>query len=121
MKSLAVTLGCFFPRIMTFTDSGTRTRTSFVIQELKTSVVPMPNATHPTAPTSGVCELLLLDLELRGEIEQAQLLLFLRDDFVKERQMITEEENGGRMVDLGFPSDVVLAENRGHGGDIFVA
>ena len=39
-----------------FTDSGTFTRTSLVIQALKTSVVPMPNATQPIAPTCGVCE-----------------------------------------------------------------
>ena len=41
---------------MIFTDSGTLTRTSFVIQELNTSVVPMPKATQPIAPTCGVCE-----------------------------------------------------------------
>ena len=45
MKSLAVTLACFLPRTTTLTDSGTFTRTSLVIQELKTSVVPMPKAT----------------------------------------------------------------------------
>ncbi len=56
MKSLAVTFGCFLPRITIFTDSGTLTRTSFVIHELKTSVVPIPKATHPIAPTCGVCE-----------------------------------------------------------------
>src|SRR5437868_5638768 len=56
MKSLAVTLGRRLPRITTFTLSGTFTRTSFVIQELKTSVVPMPKAMQPIAPTCGVCE-----------------------------------------------------------------
>ena len=44
------------PRMITFTDSGTFTRTSLVIQELKTSVVPMPKAMQPTAPKCGVCE-----------------------------------------------------------------
>ena len=56
MKSLAVTFSRLLPRMMTFTDSGTFTRTSFVNHELKTSVVPMPKATHPMAPTCGVCE-----------------------------------------------------------------
>ena len=50
MKSFAVTLSRFLPRITTFTDSGTFTRTSLVNQELKTSVVPMPKATQPMAP-----------------------------------------------------------------------
>ena len=56
MKSLAVTFGLRLPRITTFTDSGTFTRTSFVIHELNTSVVPMPKAMQPMAPTCGVCE-----------------------------------------------------------------
>ena len=56
MKSFAVTFGCRLPRITILTDSGILTRTSFVIQELKTSVVPMPKAMHPIAPTCGVCE-----------------------------------------------------------------
>ncbi len=56
MKSFAVTFSRFLPRMMTFTDSGTFTRTSFVNHELKTSVVPMPKATQPIAPTCGVWE-----------------------------------------------------------------
>ena len=56
MKSFAVTFSRRLPRTMTFTDSGTFTRTSFVNHELKTSVVPMPKATQPTAPACGVCE-----------------------------------------------------------------
>src|SRR6266516_4242565 len=56
MKSLAVTLSGFLPRTTTFTVSGTVSRTSFVIQELKIAVVPTPNATQPTAPAWGVCE-----------------------------------------------------------------
>src|SRR5258705_104142 len=56
MKSLAVTWAGFVPRTTTFTVSGTVSRTSFVIQELKIAVVPTPNATHPTAPACGVWE-----------------------------------------------------------------
>ena len=40
----------------TFTVGGTFTLTSFVSHELKTSVVPMPNAAQPSAPECGVCE-----------------------------------------------------------------
>src|SRR5437879_13737585 len=56
MKSLAVTLSGFFPRTITLTVSGTASRTSLVIHELKIAVVPTPNATHPTAPAWGVWE-----------------------------------------------------------------
>ena len=56
MKSFAVTFSGFAPRTTTLTVSGTVTRTSFVIHELKIAVVPTPNATHPTAPACGVCE-----------------------------------------------------------------
>ena len=56
MKSLAVTLSGRRPVTRTRTCSGTRTRTSLVIHELNTSVVPTPKATAPTAPACGVCE-----------------------------------------------------------------
>src|SRR2546426_7676294 len=56
MKSFAVTLSGLLPRTTTLTVSGTVSRTSFVIQELKIAVVPTPNATHPTAPACGVWE-----------------------------------------------------------------
>ena len=56
MKSFAVTLSGFWPVITTLTVSGTCSRTSLVIQELKMAVVPTPNAMQPTAPACGVCE-----------------------------------------------------------------
>src|SRR5437762_13517654 len=56
MKSLAVTLSGFLPRTTILTVSGTVSRTSFVIQELKIAVVHTPNATHTTEPAWGVCE-----------------------------------------------------------------
>jgi hypothetical protein len=54
MKSLAVTFSGFSPVTTTRNDSGTSTRTSLVIHELKIAVVPTPKATHPTAPACGV-------------------------------------------------------------------
>src|SRR5260370_1331543 len=56
MKSFAVTLSGFVPRTTTLTVSGTVSRTSFVIHELKIAVVPTPKAMHPTAPAWGVWE-----------------------------------------------------------------
>src|SRR2546430_13681022 len=61
MKSFAVTLSGFRPRTTILTVSGTVSRTSRVIHELKMAVVPTPNATHPTAPACGVCESLPID------------------------------------------------------------
>ena len=126
MKSLAVTFARRLPRITIFTDPGTWTRTSLVIQELNTSVVPMPKATEPMAPTCGVCEseptfncpgsayvssmiewqmpseplrsrkfavqldsrrarkILLLQLELRRQVEQPHLLLLFRNALRRE-------------------------------------
>ena len=56
MKSLAVTFAGRFPLTSMRTVWGTRTRTSFVIHELKMSVVPTPKAMQPIAPECGVCE-----------------------------------------------------------------
>ena len=66
-------------------------------------------------------EILLLEFELRGEIEQSQLLLFFGDDFIEESQMVAEEDDRGGIVDLGIFADVTLEENGGHRGDVLVA
>src|SRR5205809_5096935 len=74
MKSFAVTLSGFLPRTTTLTVSGTVSRTSFVIQELKIAVVPTPKATRSEEHTSElqsrlhlVCRLLL---EKKNNISQ---------------------------------------------------
>src|SRR5881628_2376250 len=54
MKSLAVTLSGFLPRTTTLTVSGTVSRTSFVIQELKISFVTKPAATQTYTTEHGV-------------------------------------------------------------------
>ena len=66
-------------------------------------------------------KILLLELELGCEIEQAELLLFFGNDLVEKGQMISEENDGRRIVDLRIFADVTLEENRRHGRDVLVA
>ena len=40
-----------------------------------------------------VRELLLLEFELRGQIEQTKLLLFFGNDFIQEGKVVAEKEN----------------------------
>src|SRR5579862_9592082 len=67
------------------------------------------------------CEILLLELELGSKIEQANLLFLFGNNFVQKGQVIAEEENGRRIVDLRILADVVLKEDGRHGCDVFVA
>src|SRR5208337_4739618 len=55
-------------------------------------------------------ELLLLQFELRGQVEQADFLLFFRNDFIEKRQVIAEKQDARGIVDLGVFADVVLKE-----------
>src|SRR5438552_2615345 len=66
-------------------------------------------------------EIFLLELELRGQIKQAELLLLFGYDFIQERQVIAEEQDRRRIVYLGIFADVVLEEDRRHRSDIFMA
>src|SRR6266513_797289 len=135
MKSFAVTFGWRLPRTVTFTDSGTFTRTSFVIHELKTSVVPIPNAMQPIAPECGVCEseptttcpgsallseIALLQLQLCGEIEQAHLAPFFGDHFIEKCQVIAKEDDRRWVGDRRVLADVHIEKDRRHRRDVFV-
>ena len=66
-------------------------------------------------------KILLLKLELRGQVEQSQFFLFLRDHFIKKCQVIAKEQNGRRIIDLRILADIMLEENRGHGRNVLVA
>src|ERR1700757_4016232 len=66
-------------------------------------------------------ELLLLELELRGEIKQAEFFLFFGDDFIQERQVVAEEQDRRRIVYLSLFAHVVLKKNRRHRSDVFMA
>ena len=63
---------------------------------------------------------LLFDLELRRQVEQPQLLFLFRNDFVEEGQVIAEEKDGRRIIDLRIFPDVMLEENRRHGRDVLM-
>src|SRR5215472_14773194 len=63
----------------------------------------------------------LLELELTRQVEQSHLFLFFRDNLVEKSEVITEEDDGGRIVYFGIFSDEVLKENGCHGGDVFMA
>ena len=45
-------------------------------------------------------EILLLQLQLRGQVEQPDLLLFFRDHFVEEGQVVAEKQDARGIVDL---------------------
>src|SRR6266480_7440297 len=66
-------------------------------------------------------EIFLLELELRGQIKQAELFLFFGYDFIQERQVVAEEKDRRRIVYFGIFADVVLEEDRRHRSDIFMA
>src|ERR1700680_2850880 len=66
-------------------------------------------------------EILLLEFELRRQIEQAELLLFFRNDFVEKCQMVAEKDDARRIVDLRLLSHIPLKENRSHRRDVLVA
>ncbi len=66
-------------------------------------------------------EILLLEFELRGQIEQAELFLLFGDHLVEKCQVIAEEQDAGGIVDLGVFADIALEEDRRHGRDVFMA
>src|SRR5207244_3727788 len=66
-------------------------------------------------------EIFLLELELRGQIKQAELFLFFGYDFIQERQVVAEEKDRRRIVYFGIFADVVLEEDRRHRSDVFMA
>src|SRR3981081_1482669 len=66
-------------------------------------------------------KVLLLELELHREIEQAELLFFFRNDFIEKREVVAEEEDARWIVHFGILAYVALKKNGGHGGDVFVA
>src|SRR6266566_4255237 len=66
-------------------------------------------------------KVLLLKLELRREIEQAELLFLFRNDFIEKGEVIAEEEDACWIVHSGILAHVALKKNGGHGSYVFVA
>src|SRR6266566_2163185 len=85
------------------------------------SSMPSPAYSMTFATSLPLREIFLLELELRGQIKQAELLLLFVYDFIQERQVIAEEQDRRRIVYLGIFADVVLEEDRRHRSDIFMA
>src|SRR3954447_6072645 len=69
----------------------------------------------------GLAERFLLELELSGQIQKADLFLFLGDDLVKESEVVAEEEDALGIVDRRLFAHVLLVEYRRHGRDVLVA
>ncbi len=66
-------------------------------------------------------ELLLLQFELRRQIEQAKFLFLLGNHFVEKRQMVAKENNARSVVYLRILTDVALEKNSRHRRHILVA
>ena len=65
-------------------------------------------------------EVFLLQLELRRQIEQPHLFLFLRDHFIEEGEMVAEEADAGSVVHRNILADILLIENGSHGRDVLM-
>ena len=66
-------------------------------------------------------EILLLELELGGQIEQAQFLFLLRNHFIEKGQVIAEKQNARGIVHLRIFANIALEENRRHRRNVLVA
>src|SRR5260370_12049210 len=65
-------------------------------------------------------EILLLQLELRGQVEQPHFLLFFGNHFVEKREMVAEEADAGGIVHWNVPTDVLLVKNGRHRRDVLM-
>src|SRR6266478_79858 len=66
-------------------------------------------------------EILLLELELGSQVEEAQFLFLFRDHLIEEGEVIAEKQDARRIVDLRILADVALEEDCRHGSDVFMA
>src|SRR5262249_3268310 len=64
---------------------------------------------------------LLLELELTRQIEQSHFLLFFGDDLIEKGEVITEEDDGRRIIYLGIFPDEMLEEDGCHGCHVLMA
>jgi hypothetical protein len=66
-------------------------------------------------------EVLLLEFELRRQIEQAHLALLFGNHFVEKGQVVAEEHDARGVVHLRVFAQVAFEENRRHRRDVLVA
>ena len=57
-------------------------------------------------------KLFLLQLQLRGQIEQPHLFLFFGNHFVEEGEMVAEKADGRSIVHRNIFANILLIENR---------
>ena len=68
-----------------------------------------------------LAKLLLLQLELRGQVEQSHLFLFFGDHFVEEGEMVAEKADARGIVHRNILADILLVKDGGHRRDILMA
>src|SRR6185312_3567767 len=76
-------------------------------------------AMEPDALRLG--KILLLQLELSGQIEQTHLALFFREHLVKKRKVIAKEDDAGAVVHGRIFSDKMFVEDRRHWRHVLMA
>src|SRR5712692_7048802 len=74
---------------------------------------------QPDAALFG--KILLLQLELRRQVEQTHLALLLREHFVQKRQVVAEENDRRGIVHRSIASRQLIEEDGCHGRDVFMA
>src|SRR6266481_553503 len=68
-----------------------------------------------------LCEILLLQLKLRGQIEQPHLFLLFGNHFVEKSEMVAEEANARGVVHGNVLTNVLLVKNGSHRRDVLMA
>jgi hypothetical protein len=66
-------------------------------------------------------EILLLEFELRRQIEQAELFFLFGNHFIEKGQVVAEKDNARGIVDLRVFADIAFEENRRHRRNVLVA
>src|SRR5208283_5612423 len=66
-------------------------------------------------------KILLLELELRGQIEQAEFLFLFRDHFIEKCEMVAEKDNARGIVHLRIFADEPLKKDSSHRRDVLMA
>ena len=73
---------------------------------------------QPNAPLT--CKILLLELELGGQIEKSHLAFLLGKHIIEKRKVIAEKQHSRRIVHRSIAPHELIEENRRHGRDILV-
>src|ERR1700734_245521 len=66
-------------------------------------------------------KILLLQLKLRRQIEQSQLLFLLGNHFIKKRKMVAEKDNARSIVHLRILANISFKKYSRHRRDVLMA